>query len=264
MTYFDFLLRFVAIPLLILVALTAWDRYRGRQAHGMIGERAILIGIVVHVLVAVIYTTPWDNYLVATGVWTYNPHLVTGIVLGYVPIEEYTFFVLEALLVSLWWWFLARRLPPSETILRPSLHVRLFAFLALFLLWVLAVYLFFFGNSSWTYLSLILAWALPAMFPQMLFGADLLWNHRHLVVASILVPGLYLSLMDIVALTETTWSISPHHTTGLVFFDILPLEEGVFFFVTSTLITFGLTLSLSQQGQARFQTWKSHGYRGWP
>lgn len=50
--------------------------------------RALLL----HVVLAVVYTAPWDNYLVATGVWSYNPGLVTGVTLGWVPIEEYTFF----------------------------------------------------------------------------------------------------------------------------------------------------------------------------
>ena len=62
-----------------------------------------------HVLLAVVYTTPWDNYLVATGVWYYDPQLVSGIVLGWVPIEEYTFFVLQTILTSLVLLFVARR-----------------------------------------------------------------------------------------------------------------------------------------------------------
>ena len=52
-------------------------------------------------MVAVLYTTPWDNYLVATGVWWYDPHLVAGLVLGWVPIEEYTFFILQTLAMGL-------------------------------------------------------------------------------------------------------------------------------------------------------------------
>ena len=53
-------------------------------------------------LVALIYTTPWDNYLVATGVWWYDPRLVSGLTLGWVPAEEYCFFILQTLLTGLW------------------------------------------------------------------------------------------------------------------------------------------------------------------
>ena len=80
----------------------------------------VWIAIGIHILLALIYTTPWDNYLVATGVWYYNPQLVTGIVFGYVPIEEYTFFVLETLFAGLWWWFLARRQNPKVEKFVPS------------------------------------------------------------------------------------------------------------------------------------------------
>src|SRR5512147_1840160 len=114
MTYFGFLLRFLFIPILIFLAVTLWDNKNNKQITGFKNGRAVWAAIGIHVLLAVVYTTPWDNYLVATGVWYYNPELVTGLVIGYVPIEEYTFFVLETILAGLWWWFLARRLstPP--------------------------------------------------------------------------------------------------------------------------------------------------------
>ncbi|MBN8501714.1 MAG: lycopene cyclase domain-containing protein, partial [Sphingomonadales bacterium] len=64
-------------------------------------SRSVWITILVQVVIAVVYTTPWDNYLVATRVWWYNPGLVTGFVIGYVPIEEYTFFVLQTVLMPL-------------------------------------------------------------------------------------------------------------------------------------------------------------------
>ena len=64
-----------------------------------------------HVLIALIWTTPWDNYLVATRVWWYDPALVTGLTLGWVPIEEYTFFVVQTLMAGLWLLAWMRRLP---------------------------------------------------------------------------------------------------------------------------------------------------------
>src|ERR671919_519557 len=115
MSYFGFLFRFLVIPIVVFVALTYWDNKRGKQMYGFCHGSAVWMGIAIHILLAVVYTTPWDNYLVATGVWYYNPELVTGIVLGYVPIEEYTFFVLETILSGLWWSFLARRLAPPSS-----------------------------------------------------------------------------------------------------------------------------------------------------
>ncbi|NWG32822.1 MAG: lycopene cyclase domain-containing protein [Chloroflexi bacterium] len=261
MTYFGFLLRFLFIPILIFLAIALWDNRQGRQINGFRNGKAVWIAIAVHVVLAVVYTTPWDNYLVATGVWYYNPDLVTGIVIGYVPIEEYTFFVVETILAGLWWWFLARRLSPlplgegagMRENFTPNKRLVYLSASVLVLLWSVFTYLFFFGNVKWTYLSITLFWALPAILPQLLFGADILWHHRKLVFWAIMVPGTYLSLMDIFALTDTTWSISKEQTTGVLFFGILPLEEVVFFFITNVLITFGMTLLLSNIGVERFE-----------
>ena len=44
------------------------------------------MGLACHLL-ALVYTTLWDNYPVATGVWYYAPELVSGIILGYVALN---------------------------------------------------------------------------------------------------------------------------------------------------------------------------------
>ena len=264
MTYFGFLLRFLVIPIIVFLIITWWDNKNNRPTPGFNNGKAVWIGILIHVILAVVYTTPWDNYLVATGVWYYNPDLVTGIVIGYVPIEEYTFFVLETILAGLWWWFLARRIPEPPNEFKPSKNGRIISFGVLFVLWAVFTYQFFLGGVEWTYLSIILFWALPAIFPQMLYGADILWHYRKLVFTAIFVPGMYLSLMDIIALTDTTWSISKEQTTGILFFGILPLEEVLFFFITNVLIGFGMTLLLSKIGTKRFEDWKTNKYKGLP
>ncbi|HEY5731941.1 MAG TPA: lycopene cyclase domain-containing protein [Anaerolineales bacterium] len=251
MTYFGFLLRFLFIPILIFLAITLWDNRNNKLIQGFRNGRAVWIGIAVHVFLAVAYTTPWDNYLVATGVWYYNPELVTGIVFGYVPIEEYTFFVVETILAGLWWWFLSRRLSPPANEFKPNNKIVRVSSISLIVTWMVFTYLFFSDNQPLTYLSITLFWALPAILPQLLFGADILWHYRKLVFWAIVVPGTYLSLMDIVALQDTTWSISKNQTTGILFFGILPLEEVVFFFITNVLITFGMTLLLANVSQSR-------------
>lgn len=251
MTYFGFLIRFLLVPILVFLVITYWDDKNRKPLHGFRSGRAVWSAILIHILLAVAYTTPWDNYLVATGVWYYNPDLVTGILLGYVPIEEYTFFVVETILSGLWWWFLARRISPPASEFKPD---RLLVYLStciLVSLWLIFTYLFFFGDPQYTYISITLFWALPPIVIQMLFGADILWHYRKLVFCAILVPGTYLSLMDIVALNETTWSISPSQTTGVLFFGILPLEEVVFFFITNIMLIFGMTLLLAHVSQER-------------
>ena len=42
-----------------------------------------------------------------------DPNLVTGLTIGWVPIEEYTFFIVQPILAGLWFLFWARRWPGS-------------------------------------------------------------------------------------------------------------------------------------------------------
>lgn len=90
MTYGHFLLLFLTLPIVLLA---------GALRHRLTLRYACSIGVMV--LVAVLYTTPWDNAIVAMGVWRYDPTLVWGIVLGWVPLEEYLFFVLQPILAGL-------------------------------------------------------------------------------------------------------------------------------------------------------------------
>jgi lycopene cyclase domain-containing protein len=268
MTYFGFLLRFVFVPILILLAVTIWDERRGKDTPAF-QKKLVWRIIFVHVALALVYTTPWDNYLVASGVWSYNPKLVSGIVFGWVPLEEYTFFIVETVLSGLWWWFLARRIGRSSSRVaayrdhdivqsfRPSRRLVYVSTCLLSTAWLFFTFQFFFGPESWNYLGIIFLWALLAILPQLLFGADILWHYRKLVFWTVFPPALYLSLTDIIALKATTWSISPSQTLGINFFGILPLEELTFFFITNTLIGFGLTLMLSDISQQRLGDWRS-------
>src|SRR5215217_410995 len=150
MTYFGFLLRFLVPPILVFLAIAYWDNRRHKPVYGFRAGGAVWISIGIHVLLAVIYTTPWDNYLVATNVWYYNPELISGLVLGYVPIEEYTFFILETILAGLWWWFLARRLSASQQEFKPNKSLVYVSTCILICLWILFTVLFFSNNQSIT------------------------------------------------------------------------------------------------------------------
>lgn len=92
MTYGFFLLIFVVAPSLVIFGILAYQRRITRRWVLALAATCVL---------AVAYTTPWDNLLVASNVWSYPPERVMGIVWGYVPIEEYSFFVLETIFVAL-------------------------------------------------------------------------------------------------------------------------------------------------------------------
>ena len=89
-SYGHFLLVFLVLPILGL-AFVLRRHLTVRYARTVLTMAAI----------AFAYTTPWDNAIVALGVWAYDPALVWGIVLGWVPLEEYLFFLLQPMLSGL-------------------------------------------------------------------------------------------------------------------------------------------------------------------
>ncbi|GIK41729.1 MAG: phytoene synthase [Chloroflexota bacterium] len=251
MTYFGFLAQFLVIPILLLALLTWYDLRRGLALPQALSGWPAWKVVLGHILVALIYTTPWDNYLVATGVWFYDPHLVTGLVLGWVPIEEYTFFVLQPVLTSLWLLFLARRLP-VETHPLPSMHrLRPSLLLGLGAVWLVMAAILIAGWQPGTYLALILIWALPPLILQIGFGADLLWRQRRLVLWTLLPVTLYLGLADALAIGSGTWTIDPAQSLQLYLGGVLPIEEFIFFLMTNILLVLGVILVLSPESQNR-------------
>jgi lycopene cyclase domain-containing protein len=252
MTYFGFLAIFVGIPLAILVLLTWLDYRQKRPLPRYLTSVPPGWVLTVLVLVAVIYTTPWDNYLVATQVWWYDPNLVTGLTLGWVPIEEYTFFILQTILSGLWLLWLARRVTVVQGRFQTFPRLRWVATLILGLFWLASIVILLVDWQPGTYLALILVWALPPIMIQTGFGADILWHYRRLVVPGILIATLYLSLADSLAIRAGTWTISPAQSLGIHLPGGLPLEEFLFFLVTNILVIFGMTLILARESWLRF------------
>ena len=251
MTYFGFLLRFLAVPIVLLGIVAYLDHRRGRDVPSNFRAWPLWAAIVLHVVVAVVYTTPWDNYLVATGVWYYNPALVTGLVLGWVPIEEYTFFVVETILAGLWIGFLMRRMRfdrPGP--LQP--RWRIVPVVILGIIWLGSVALLISGWPPGTYLSLLLAWALPPIMLQLGFGGDILRRYGRLVLTVIVSLTLYLSIADFFAIGSGTWEINPTQSLHWLIGGVLPVEEVIFFLITSVLVTFGIVLVLAQESHERF------------
>jgi lycopene cyclase domain-containing protein len=242
MTYFAVLGLFLVPPIVVLAALTV-RRYRS-------AERLPYIAVLAVVTIAVVYTTPWDNYLVATNVWWYDEALVNGLTLGWVPIEEYLFFILQTLLTGSLAAYLIGIIKPTkpET---PGNALRLRATVVAGVLWVLAVGLWLNGWAPGTYLALILVWALIPIMIQLAYGADILYAHHRLLLAVIALPTVYLWVVDFVAIRSGTWTLDPAQTLGIAVGGTLVVEEMVFFLVTNTLIGFGIVLVLAAASQSR-------------
>ena len=275
MTYFGFLLRFLFIPIGVLLIWTLVDMWRGKQVAVLWQGWTPWVAFLLHVIIAVVYTTPWDNYLVATGVWWYDPQLVTGIVIGWVPIEEYTFFVVQPILAGLWLSMLMRYggaggqggrgegdQTPSPLRERVGVRVktnpcivtyaiRIWSVGITAVVWFIMVVILIAGWQPGTYLALELGWALPPIMLQLGFGADILWRHRRVVLGTIVPLTLYLSVADALAINWGTWTIDPEQSLHVLLGGVLPIEEFLFFLLTNTLLTFGMVLLLAVESHKR-------------
>jgi putative membrane protein len=256
MTYLAFLLVFVVPPLALLIVLNRRAHAQGRLLSAPLRSWPAWSAVVLHILIAFVYTSPWDNYLVYSDVWGYSPGAVIGVI-GWVPIEEYSFFVLQAALTGAWLLWLGRwRWLVPDRPLRPRRGINRWGTLIVGVSWLSALVLVVLSHvderfKSLSYLSLILAWALPPIGLQVWYGADILWHYRRLVFTALLVATLYLSLADTIALAIGTWEIRQYTKTGIYVWPHLPIEEFSFFLVTNLLLVFGITLVLARETQAR-------------
>lgn len=235
MTYLQFHLLFILPPVLVL----AWTL---PGSLGSVGRRAGL-GLALIPLVAFAYTTPWDIYLIRTGVWGYGEARVVGSV-GGVPLEEYLFFLLQPLLTGLWLYRLILRdgLPPRGP---RNLSPRLAG--ALFWLAMGCVGAFSLRWDGGRYLGLILVWACPVLALQWAYGGDFVWRSGRTWLLGAAVPTLYLWLADRLAIGRGIWDVSREHTTGLAPLG-LPVEEALFFAITNLMVVGGLLCFLLLTG----------------
>lgn len=225
-TYAEFLLAFVVVPLAVLFVFGRSPTPDRRRTAGT--------GILIVLGLALVYTTPWDNFLIAKEVWWYGEGTVLAR-LWLAPVEEYVFILLQPLLAAGWLYHLGM----PEIFEGRSRRARVggtAAWLALGGVGALAL-----TQASTFYLGAILAWAAPVIAFQWIVGGHYLWEHRRLVATAIAVPTLYLWAIDRLAIAWGIWVISPEFTTGLTIAG-LPIEEAAFFVVTNTLVVQALVL----------------------
>lgn len=246
-------------------------------------QRDLLRGTFLLILAALVWTTPWDNYLVATGIWSYGPGRVLGTI-GYVPLEEYAFFCLQTLMVGLWVYCLHRIFPiakppalkkdpeipiaPDKGGLGKSSHIqdpkKIFAnhslsfsiaLISLGVLWLGSLWML--GLETTRYMGLILVWALPVIGLQWWFGFHDLSKNRLFCFLSVFPPTLYLWSVDAWALWKKVWTITEPTITGWSL-GILPIEEALFFFVTTVMVAQGLILFIAKKNWL-FSKWPRLG-----
>jgi len=237
LTYLQFHLLFLAPPLLLLGAAARRRSLRDPVATPRVwGYDARAVGIALMVTAAFVYTTPWDNYLIAVGAWGYGD----GSVLfraGHVPFGEYLFFVLQPVLTAFWLYRLPMDVGPLEiTAPQRALGVGLGGVVSLSGWWLAS------GEPGF-YLGTLFVWAGPVLSLQWGFGWTYLLERWRTVLPGVGVPTLYLWVVDRFAISRGIWYISERYTTGLeVPLLGLPVEEAAFFLLTNLFVVQGLVL----------------------
>ena len=223
MNYLEFLIAFIGIP---LFALSLW-------AYKMqcLGQKNIF-GIGLMCVIALVYTTPWDNYLIMENIWSYPAGMVIATI-GYVPVEEYGFMVMQTMLAGVLWSLVSSKINVSGlTVSGKGILLSLIPGL---------VGAYSLSKESGTYAGLILVWSFPPLLLQWGLGAQ-----ARLTSAKIWMPlwagfTLYLCLADACAISEGIWTITSSTRSGIEM-GILPIEEALFFALTNLFVLQGLCL----------------------
>ncbi|MFB6146878.1 MAG: lycopene cyclase domain-containing protein [Halobacteriaceae archaeon] len=229
LTYLQFDVLFLLVP----VALLAVHRYQLDQVAGP----SVRLGVPLLVVVALLYTTPWDSYLIDRGVWWYGDVASVQAWLWGVPAEELAFVCLQATMTGLW--FGALR-DDADWTTAPTRRQRVVGVAAGGAVAGAGAWLL--GVPGGYYLAAILLWAAPVLALQWGFGWPVLWHHRRTVAVGVLLPTAYLATVDAFAIASGLWVLSTVHTTGILIGGYLPVEEVTFFLVTNLFVVQGLIL----------------------
>ena len=229
MTYLRFHLIF-NLPLLILLAALTGSIPWAKE------EAAAFAWVLLAVL---IFTTPWDNLAAKWGIWGF-PREKYSLRLGYLPVEEYAFFLLQSANVMLAVRALFRFFPDWQigleteigkgTLICLAASVIPWTFVAIQLRWLRRK-----AGPKVNY-AIHLAWFLPVIYFQWIVAPQLFWEHAGLLALVTAGFGVYYTLADLAAVRAGTWFFDEKQITGVKLGGLLPWEEIAFFFLTSLLV----------------------------
>jgi lycopene cyclase domain-containing protein len=228
-TYFRFHCLF-NFPLLIVLTWAGWrGPWSATSLHAMLYV----------VLAALVFTTPWDNLAAKRGIWGF-PRDKYSRLLGYLPIEEYLFFILQTVAVMLGL-HLCFQLEPAwrghvVTLLTRWTGLGVAASVTVWIALGRALSRWGHARGSRFNYVLHLAWFLPVLYLQWIIAPLLIWRHLGLLALLTAAFGLYYTAADYLAVRAGLWFFDEKQITGWKLAGRLPWEEAAFFFLTSLLV----------------------------
>jgi lycopene cyclase domain-containing protein len=229
MTYFRFHLIF-NLPVRVVLTVLNWHpRFR-------VGEPTAF-GLVL--LAVMVFTTPWDNLAAKWGIWGF-PRQKYSLRIGYLPVEEYIFFLLQSINVMLavraLFLFFPHWLTARETDIDIWTKVCLVVSILPWFLIVLQLRALRSKKGPCINYAIHLAWFLPVIYAQWVIAPLLFWNHILFLTLVTSIFGVYYTVADLAAVRAGTWFFDEKQITGIKLNGVLPWEEIAFFFLTSLLV----------------------------
>lgn len=230
MTYARFHL-LLTLPVLVLLAVSDGGRAMGGKA---------VMAVTLVLCAVMVFTTPWDNYAAACGIWGF-PRGRYFFKIGWLPVEEYAFFVIQTLIVVFATSIVQRLLPPASSLaeVEPMAPGTLASMGSVILAWLLIGILMRRlpqHRRSLHYAWHLLYWFLPIIALQWALAWPILAPRSvTLGMVTILVGG-YLCVADWIAIRNGIWTFDHSQTTGHKLGKVMPWEEAAFFFLTSLLV----------------------------
>ncbi|KAE9527398.1 hypothetical protein AGLY_013096 [Aphis glycines] len=189
---------------------------------------------------AFVYTTPWDNYIIFHSAWMYKPKNILAVI-GYVPVEEYMFFVIQTVMTSLWALICTRWCPACFNFNYNKTSYTLIRWIPILALALTAIkgYNIAVPGTDTFYLGCILWWSCPVIM-FLWYGAGNYFVKKSTSSAiAVIVPTLYLCWVDRIALKDDVWHINEKTSLKIFVADDLPFEECLFFLITNVIIVLG-------------------------
>jgi 15-cis-phytoene synthase/lycopene beta-cyclase len=228
------------------------------------------------IVVAIAYTTPWDSWIIQQGAWTYCNTCVLGTLWAIPYEEYMFFVIqtitsgvfgclvfhfqsspvksiAEVAILSKQSQLGNSPTSPTKLGIDPDSplgrkyrfeksHVRLTSFqikrngAILILSGLLMGFYCLYQGREYFYFGAILTWTCPVILLQWLAAGPLITYHGRRAIISIVIPTLYLCLVDWYALQQGAWNISATTSVSWKIMTHLPVEEALFFFLTNVML----------------------------
>ena len=184
MTYLRFHLIFNLPLLIVLAALTGPVPWTTEEAEAF--------GLVL--LAVMIFTTPWDNLAAKWGIWGF-PREKYSLRIGYLPVEEYAFFLLQSANVMLALRALLHFFPDWQTGQETEIGTWTLVCLAASVI-------------PWIFIAMNLVWLRRKVGPRVNYANHLAWFLPMIYAQWILAPPLFLGHAGLLALvTGRIWRL---------------------------------------------------------